>query len=51
MDGGGKYPWGRPAEEEVECVAGGNLEFCWARLGLRHVLGTQFSTSAGTTSV
>lgn len=40
MDGSGMYAWGRLGKEEVEHVAGGNQEFCWARLGLRHCLGT-----------
>lgn len=37
---GGKYAWGRLGEEEIEHVAGGNQEWCGARLGLRHLLGT-----------
>lgn len=35
--GGGKYICGRPGEEDVECVAGGNQEFYWAIIELRHL--------------
>lgn len=38
MDGGaGEYIYGRPGEGGIECVAGGNQEFYWAIIGLRHL--------------
>lgn len=51
MGGGGKCKWGRLGEKEEECVAGRNQESFGARLGLRHLLCTQFSKSVGTACV